>query len=413
VLRASEEIEPDLKAPLSARKFVAESRSLNSPEMHWSQPLRRTGKIDLVLRVAERRIRPFLGPVKPLPYHIITVVTPKEPGCGSWIDSVIAGIAARDRAQIHPHHLARIDWTDTKLAIGQIAISPRERWALKIAMEDGARERLRAHSRSLTALRSRRGFPQNLLRAVPEILETDSYYGYHYALETWIGGEPASVLMYRKRERELFVDRSIEWITLLHRATIGPGRSAEEYSERARSVLTGISSRAGKEDAEFSERVARYLRDRLEQLNPPSVQGHGDFWLGNVMVDRRAGVVTGVIDWDQSDPQAPPLEDVLHMLFQRKGLFSVYDPCAFLAALVSNRLCEADRKRLSRYMHALGLDPRLLGPFAVLYWVRYLASREWFHGKSAAWYRRAYVRVRDTLLAVGLGENLEKLVAGL
>jgi Ser/Thr protein kinase RdoA (MazF antagonist) len=29
---------------------------------------------------------------------------------------------------------------------------------------------------------------------------------------------------------------------------------------------------------------------------------HGDFWTGNVLVDRRAGAVTGIIDWDCTHP---------------------------------------------------------------------------------------------------------------
>jgi hypothetical protein len=59
------------------------------------------------------------------------------------------------------------------------------------------------------------------------------------------------------------------------------------------------------------------LRDRAVELEHPlaelpAIMRHGDLWLGNVLVE--AGCVSGVVDWDNWQPDAVPGTDVLHLV---------------------------------------------------------------------------------------------------
>jgi Phosphotransferase enzyme family len=58
------------------------------------------------------------------------------------------------------------------------------------------------------------------------------------------------------------------------------------------------------------ERAGAVLAARLNGIAPVWV--HGDFWLGNLLVE--AGRLLGVLDWDASTPRGLPLTDALHLI---------------------------------------------------------------------------------------------------
>jgi aminoglycoside phosphotransferase (APT) family kinase protein len=47
---------------------------------------------------------------------------------------------------------------------------------------------------------------------------------------------------------------------------------------------------------------------------------HGDFWLGNVLVDRDGSTVTGVVDWDAAGNHELPVLDLLHLVVYTRTL---------------------------------------------------------------------------------------------
>jgi len=381
-----------------AHRLRAGGRAVWSAEGSWARPLRGTGKVDLMLRL--------LRPGQPRPRYELALVPPGRGG--GWIFELIEELSRRGVIESTPAGLGRIDRTETGAAIGQMAARDGTRLALKVALEERLASEM-IHERScLARLQNRTSLSDAMRGTLPAVLAADRFHGTYYRLERWFPGRPALELMYRRRERERIVDRAIEWITTLHRQTPGPPRDPAPCAEWARTTLAGVASRSTDGDREFPGRVGDYLGERLQRLALPTVHGHGDYWLGNVIHDPRSGAVTGVIDWNHADELAPPLEDVLHLLFHRKWLFSIYDPGARVAALVERKTDRRDRERIARYLGALGLDPQLLGPLTVLYWVRYLASREATLSSRRGWYERSYRKVRE-VLATRLGPDLDAL----
>lgn len=116
-----------------------------------------------------------------------------------------------------------------------------------------------------------------------------------------------------------------------------------------------MSEWVGREDAEFAGRLADFIDRRLADLGTRAVSGHGDFWLGNLLVDPQLRHVTGVLDWDRADLFAPPLEDVLSLLCFRKRFLTRWDPGERLAAILRGVYGKRDRTRLRGYILALHL----------------------------------------------------------
>jgi aminoglycoside phosphotransferase (APT) family kinase protein len=359
--------------------------------------------LDLALGVLRRAF-----PVLHFARRRLTVTVPGGSEGGGWIFELIEDLQRRGVAEISAEGLGRIDWTRSGMAIAQIAAASGQKLALKVALEKWAAREMAKEDRSLDALQRRRGLSGRILAALPRIEASGCFHETHYRLESWLPGRPASELMYRARDRAEAVEKAVRWITELHTGTLGPARKAAEDAEWARGVVLGVSSRAGRSDGQFADQVAAYLKRQLDQHVVPAVQGHGDFWLGNVIREPNSGAITGIIDWNHADEQAPPLEDVLHLLFHRKGFFSVYDPGAHLAALLQRRYDGRSRKLIIRYLRDLDLDPGVVAPLAVLYWVRYLATREPTLASWRGWYSRSYLRVRK-LLGPRLGPDLDRL----
>ncbi len=384
--------------------FVASGRALRSPHADWAQPLHGTGKMDLAIRLfqrASRRISHSAG-------HRITVMVPGKSGGGGWIFDLIEDLARRGVADVGPDGLGRIDRTGTGMAIGQIAGRSGERFALKVGLIDRAAREMIDECRCLDTLKLHSTLSAEILNVLPRILASGEFFGIHYRLDFWIPGRPASEFMYRLRARAEAVEQAIRWITEFHKGTLGPARDATADAEFARSVILGVSSRVDSEDRKLADQVADYLKERLDQYAVPAVHGHGDYWLGNVICERPAGPIRGIIDWKQSEKKAPPLEDIFHLLFHRKWLFSVYDPGTHLAAFFERQYGRRDRRLIAQYLRDLDLDPKVTGPMAVLYWVRYLATREPLLAARRSWYSRSYLRVRRSLER-RLGSDLDQL----
>ena len=384
--------------------LLASGSAIRSPRADWVQPLRGTGKKELLLRILGKVFGPIVCPR----VRRITIMVPERSGTGGWVFELIGDLARRGIAELVPDGLGRIDRTATDMAIAQIASSSGERFALKVALSKRAAREMAEECSSLESLRRHHALSGKVLSVLPRILSSEEFSGTHYRLESWISVRPASEFMYQPRARAEAVEQAIHWVTELHRETRGPARDARADAEWARSFLCGLSERAGRKDAAFADRVAAYLQEGLIRSAVTAVHGHGDFWLGNVICERPQGPVRGVIDWKQSDSQAPPLEDVLHLLFHRKWLFSTFDPGGHLTALVQRRYGRRDRKLIVRYLKDLELDPTSAGPLVVLYWVRFLATREHTLGFHRRRYARFYSRVRN-VLGGAIGPGLDQL----
>jgi aminoglycoside phosphotransferase (APT) family kinase protein len=378
-------------------RFLAGGRTLCRPEAAWTVPIAGAGKLDFLRQLYQTTLG-RRGRTDPGRYRYrVELICPAGGPRTSWILELLRDLGRRRIVALEPRSLGRIDRTATGMTVCQLETAQEERLALKVtrdAVHAQGLEREAAHLRRLQGLH---GLPQEIAHALPRIVDAGRRHGFAWRLEEWLPGRSAADLMYRPRQREQVFERAVDWITALHECATAPARPAGEYASWARATVARIAERAGARDEAFARRLASYVESRLKCAALPTFPGHGDYWLGNLLRDRASGRIRGVIDWQHGDVQAPPLADLLHLLFTRKGPLSRYAHGSRVAAFLAGRLRRRDWRRIVRYLKRLHLDPATTGLLGVLYWVHYLAEWEATEADKRDWYRRSYRAVRRTL----------------
>jgi aminoglycoside phosphotransferase (APT) family kinase protein len=329
----------------------------------------------------------------------VTLVTRKGYRGDGWFGELIEEMTSRSIMDLSSTQISRIDSKKTGVAIAQLETNPLERYVLKVALHKSAAKKIAKQSRNVKSLLARGDLPNDLLTVIPRVIESGQFRNHTYLLEVWLPGENCSTLMFnfKKRKCEEVIDLSLEWITTLHRNTMRIPYEPSSYGTLTRRVLSRISEWAGEEDCELANQLAVFLEERLRAFNLPGVQGHGDYWLGNILIDPDGRHITGVLDWDYSDHRAPVLEDVFNLIFFRKGIFTTWILGARLSNFLRGRVKDRDRIRIHSYIKTLDIDPRALGSLAVLYWVRYLAAHEFEWDRYRRMYLRTYWLVRNAV----------------
>ncbi len=182
--------------------------------------------------------------------------------------------------------------------------------AAKLASTDTARRAVSRESSFLTELH--RTFTDPILRTVPRRLgafEADLPAG--SMLVEALGGTPLSVIYARRNHlhRSERVQHDLAavsaWLHNLQSATT-QGHGAVAFGEP---VLADLHARFASDPR--TERVLRALATGAATLaghQGPKTVVHGDFWLGNVLVDDNG--VSGVVDWENAQLIGEPLRDV-------------------------------------------------------------------------------------------------------
>jgi aminoglycoside phosphotransferase (APT) family kinase protein len=101
---------------------------------------------------------------------------------------------------------------------------------------------------------------------------------------------------------------------------------------------------------------------------------HGDYWLGNVLIDEASPQRGAIVDWDDAASGELPLHDVLHLLLYTRRLLTGQQ----LGPIVSQQLAGgewsgSERRLLDRYgswCHGGALSDRHA---LLLYWLRHVA----------------------------------------
>ncbi|WP_182359214.1 hypothetical protein [Tomitella gaofuii] len=143
--------------------------------------------------------------------------------------------------------------------------------------------------------------------------------------------------------------------------------------------------------------VRERLRAPLDGATVVTAQAHGDFWPGNVLADGAA--VTGIVDWENGDPDALPDLDPVHWYLATRPAELGAAACAALRDPDGLRrfLADADAPRPNP---ALPLDVLVL-----LAWLQHVSNtrlRATRNAPGAVWHRR---NVRPVLQLVAGGSG--------
>jgi hypothetical protein len=176
------------------------------------------------------------------------------------------------------------------------------------------------HAGWLARLRAAPGMPESVVRQVPAPLGQVAVRGESVHLEDYVSG-------------------TIAWRVAAHRG-LGPsvGRGLHRFLDAfngatARTEVLGAatadrllhlweSEAVGVPDdlARGLDRLREALGRRLEGTSRILVWAHGDFGLGNALVDAESGALRAVIDWETAHDTELAGVDLLNFLVQRRRM---------------------------------------------------------------------------------------------
>ncbi len=149
---------------------------------------------------------------------------------------------------------------------------------------------------------------------IPGILGHGELDGRVFGIERILGGQPASQLVANTAALETTIAQAAAWAVTLTRRTVDENASPVAWLNRRSGIILERLEDGGAPEATIGEAraLAADLAERVTSV--PAAMIHGDFWLGNLLVDESNGHLVGVIDWDASDGAGPADLDLVSLL---------------------------------------------------------------------------------------------------
>jgi O-antigen/teichoic acid export membrane protein/aminoglycoside phosphotransferase (APT) family kinase protein len=292
-------------------------------------------------------------------------------------------------------------WTMTSVAadghdvaVAVLATAGREPVAvLRVARNSIGADTLARHRRALATI-ARLDALDGWRTLVPAIIAAGDLHGRPWVMEERLAGRDGRALVDDRQLPALLEDAS-ETIATLHHATAAEIRVDDgTFARWVTGPLDTIASLLVSRGADpFARSNLARLGDELHLDLAGRTIGtsftHGDYWLGNLLVDQDDGTtrVRGILDWDQAAHETPSAVDPMHLMLSARCLHSRRSLGAAVVDLLHHDSWEPwERELLERSTGGSGIrSPRSLLLLTWLHHVhanltkadRYRRSRVW------------------------------------
>ena len=273
---------------------------------------------------------------------------------------------------------------------------------VKIAQTEGASASL---LRGIDALAALHADPRvrNLALSVPSLVASGLVGDHMFVTQGHVGGANGRTADHSDRDHEELLIGAARVITRLHRATAIPTVLTDDDVAALVDLRFEAALRDGRLQVERRQMPALYrlgseLRSSMIGRRTPVGWIHGDYWLGNVVVDD-ADEPCGIIDWDDMQFASPPGIDLVHLILTTRAIHLNRELGSIvLAALDDASLSDAEAAVMAKLTTPDGVDG--LSPDAVdhvpwrdlvlLAWLHHVTSQahRWI-GRSGRWLWKA------------------------
>ena len=216
---------------------------------------------------------------------------------------------------------------------------------------------------------------------LPGILIHGELDGADYLLERGLRGHNAGSLLGTVPPRRVLQALAADAISTLHErtavATVASVATVDRWlRDPVRFVVRAALACRGAPGPLAFNRVAAEIKASLVGRRLTVSWIHGNFWLGNLLVEGDGGPVTGIVDWDCAGRHELPVLDVLHLLVCTRTFVERKE----LGGVVRGLLEGADWTQqevslLHSHDAELVADPAYARAMLLLCWLRHLASK--------------------------------------
>jgi Ser/Thr protein kinase RdoA (MazF antagonist) len=228
-------------------------------------------------------------------------------------------------------------------------------------------------TRETAILQKLSGLPRRLRELLPTRLLAGHIDGHSFSVD---GALPGSQPTGSDPARDL---AALTLIGELHRATAHEVTIQQETLQAwVNAPLQRLGALLRRSRMPLPRDAVIRLKARMEnELAGKSVQVswiHGDFWAGNLLVDRASNLITGIVDWDLAAFPELPIHDVLHPLLVSEAQSRRQSLGQVIIRLVRDGHWTAqERSLLETAAWAFPQDVNQ-STLVLLYWLRYVAA---------------------------------------
>ncbi len=214
-------------------------------------------------------------------------------------------------------------------------------------------------------------------RLAPRPLARGSLDGQPYRLDTALPGQSPGESRLSAVKTQARLGAAAAAIAQLHELT-----ASELPSESDRCAhwvdlhLHELESRSGRRGPalEAGRRLRRELHGAVRSWPGTAAAVHGDFWLGNLLLDEPGDGLTGIVDWESWGACELPFHDLLHLLLYARRATSGLELGEIVARhLQGGRWSPCERELLERHGSWNAEQPPTGRHALLLYWLRHAA----------------------------------------
>ncbi|MEW6323810.1 MAG: phosphotransferase [Nitrospirota bacterium] len=340
----------------------------------------RTVKTRLLRSLVTSRWYPYLAPE-------YGVVASKQHRRRSTVEQVVdqleRTVDPQRQETIGPLGIARVVVSRTRILLVELATAQKRNhgYILKLPLALPAQQRL---ERNYQALETVAAEIADLGVSLPLPVARGALGAHPYYVESRLAGVPG---------QHSGIDASAlltDAAALLHRLAaatttwtpMGPELMTERIHRpfhRVRALL-----RSDYERQQLGE-LETFVAQTLRGVTLPLVRSHGDFKRSNTMVTPHPQRLTGLFDWDQSQPLDWPLFDLLNFLSSYQTASDELELHDKVARIVSGTMTVQEEAVYQDAVTGFGLSPDVERALRILYWIVQVSKKCQLESVYSSW----------------------------
>lgn len=241
---------------------------------------------------------------------------------------------------------------------------------------------------------------------LPRLMYEGQFRGRPYWVVERLPGINAAEVMSDPAKRQMVLRSSLRAVEHLHQTTAVEAQVDSNMLEKwVIEPLQNIRTST----LVYYHRQSRYLLDRLEQQLSEALCCeqlttswiHGDYWPANILVTPDGKQVTGIVDWDLSQPRSLPSLDLVNLLISTRRIEAGHELGEILAAILKQGAWQPHEQLFwEQAMQTLGGTFPQLRESLLIFWLQHLNAnleKKQRHLINPVWAYSNFVQVLNSL----------------